>query len=718
MNKIVTINIGGIAITIEEDAFDALRDYLRNIGNHFKNTENGDEIISDIELRVGEVLQSKLSEAKISINIGDVEEVAQTMGYPSDFEVEDAQPSAEPEKKSKEKKSTDSKEKSSSRKTRRLFRDVENQKVGGVCGGLAKYFDFDPMVLRILWVLSLLVFGFGFWIYIILWAILPGAKTAADKLEMMGKSPNIENIKNTIQDEAKATYQRIATPENRKTISNFFESVIAFLRRAFGVFFKLFAIIAFVGIIILLVTSLIGIIFNGHFFNVNSNVRFDGHVFDALVLGTGSWLFKIAFYLIFAIPLVYIGMHILPELLSVPKPTKPIKQSMISGWFIVIILAIVGFFYSARQYQSEGIATEITTVEIDSDTLIIRVDDIFVEEFNATKHSIRLDVIQSDDGLVEIKTQKSARGSDEATAKSSTAHIADAYRLSKNTLMLSEKVLLKGDGKAVAPTLSITVKVPIGHTVIFHESTKKVIHNIENLQNIYDPNMAGHSFYMSEAGFRCLDCKSQDKRSSTKSYNQGFNRLEVSGALKVAIIEGEKQDVEIPERMDGKKWVDAEIHNNTLYLKQKNGLVSDNQEIMVYIPVLKSIKLTGASSARVDASELEKAYVDIELKGASKIKFVDAKCDKISLEMSGASYASFSGETDLLLLEADGASNFDGSGLTAENVNLDMTGASQAIIIAISEVTGNMKGASNFKYQGNPTIKVDRSVGASIKQMD
>ena len=118
---------------------------------------------------------------------------------------------------------------------------------------------------------------------------------------------------------------------------------------------------AFVGIIILLISSLMGILFNGHFFNLDSNIRIDGNVFNTVVLGAGSWFFKIAFYLIFAIPLVYLAIHILPEVLSsVPKPTKPVKQSMISGWFIAIILAIVGFFYNAREYQSEGIETNST----------------------------------------------------------------------------------------------------------------------------------------------------------------------------------------------------------------------------------------------------------------------------------------------------------------------------------------------------------------------
>ncbi len=188
------------------------------------------------------------------------------MGYPSDFEAEAEPQDTASEKASDEPKQAETKAKSS-RAKRRLFRDIDNQQICGVCAGLAKYLDFDPTVLRILWLVSLLVFGFGFWIYIILWAILPGAKTTAEKLEMMGESPNIENIKNSIHNEAKAAYERIASPANRKSVSNFFESFIGFLKRVFGAFFKLFAVMAFVGIIVLLISSLMGILFNGHFFN-------------------------------------------------------------------------------------------------------------------------------------------------------------------------------------------------------------------------------------------------------------------------------------------------------------------------------------------------------------------------------------------------------------------------------------------------------------------
>lgn len=654
----------------------------------------------------------------VTINISDVEDVAQTMGYPSDFEAEEETTSTKSTEESTNQGANQPKDKSTSRKTRRLFRDIDNQQIGGVCAGLAKYFDFDPTVLRILWVISLLVFGFGFWIYIILWAILPGAKTTAEKLEMMGESPNIENIKNTIHSEAKAAYERIATPENRRSVSHFFGSLIDLLKRVFGAFFKLFAVLAFVGIIILLITSLMGILFNGHFFNMDSNIRIDGHVFNMMVLGSGSWFFKIAFYLIFAIPLVYIASHILPEVLSVPKPTKPVRQSMISGWFIAIILAIVGFFYNARQYQSEGIATQVETLDVQSDTIIIRVDDLLAEEYVRTKRYLKLDVVQSTTGNIELKVQKSARGRNENVAKESTENIAPTYRLSKNTLLLSEKVLLNEQCRVISPEVTLTVKVPVGQTVIFHESTKRVIYHIDNLQDVYDPEMAGHVFYMSEAGFRCEDCTSKRTNKKYNRLDDSFDKIEVEGALTVNVIEGEVEGIDIPKREDGKEWVEVTVSNNVLELKQKKGFVGGDEIITVRLANLKGLEVSGSCKVTVDASDNLKSYFDLQFDGASKVVLNNISTEKLSVDGSGGTEATISGQTDLLFLELSGASGFDGNSLKAENVNVDMSGASTADVTVSGEVTGDLNGASKLKYRGNPSLKVDRSAGASLNQLN
>ena len=56
-----------------------------------------------------------------------------------------------------------------------IYRSRLNRKVGGVCGGLADYFKFDATILRLVWAISILVFGTGLLVYLIAWAILPEA---------------------------------------------------------------------------------------------------------------------------------------------------------------------------------------------------------------------------------------------------------------------------------------------------------------------------------------------------------------------------------------------------------------------------------------------------------------------------------------------------------------------------------------------------------------
>ncbi len=57
--------------------------------------------------------------------------------------------------------------------SRKLYRSRTNKVLGGVCAGLGEYFDIDPSLIRLLWVVIVLMGGSGILIYIILWIILP-----------------------------------------------------------------------------------------------------------------------------------------------------------------------------------------------------------------------------------------------------------------------------------------------------------------------------------------------------------------------------------------------------------------------------------------------------------------------------------------------------------------------------------------------------------------
>lgn len=57
--------------------------------------------------------------------------------------------------------------------TRALVRDPNNKMIAGVCSGIANYFGWDPTVVRVLFAISLLFGGSGFFVYIVLWIVMP-----------------------------------------------------------------------------------------------------------------------------------------------------------------------------------------------------------------------------------------------------------------------------------------------------------------------------------------------------------------------------------------------------------------------------------------------------------------------------------------------------------------------------------------------------------------
>lgn len=186
MKKTINTNINGISFIIDDDAYAVLNSYLNAIKSHFKNKKGSDEIIGDIESRIAELFQQMLNEKKQVLNIDDVNQVKEQMGQPSDFD-QDAEDETIYYAKT-----------SSSHK--RLYRDTNDRMIGGVCSGLAAYFNVDTVWIRLIFVIAILS-GVSALAYIILWIIIPAARTVSERLEMRGDPVNISNIEKSIREE-------------------------------------------------------------------------------------------------------------------------------------------------------------------------------------------------------------------------------------------------------------------------------------------------------------------------------------------------------------------------------------------------------------------------------------------------------------------------------------------------------------------------------------
>lgn len=186
MKKTLNINIKGIIFHLDEDAYTKLNSYLEEIKAHFRNKKGQEEIINDIENRIVELFQQKLNDKKQVIVIDDVEEVIGIMGHPADFD-EDSEEDQVSYLIQKGKK--------------RLFRNIDDRMLGGVCSGLGAYFNIDATWVRIAFLLALFLAGGSGLVYIVLWIVIPPARTVSEKLEMQGDPVTISNIEKAFKEE-------------------------------------------------------------------------------------------------------------------------------------------------------------------------------------------------------------------------------------------------------------------------------------------------------------------------------------------------------------------------------------------------------------------------------------------------------------------------------------------------------------------------------------
>jgi phage shock protein PspC (stress-responsive transcriptional regulator) len=185
MKITVSINLGGYFFNIDEDAYADLKRYLKNLELHFAGEESSSEILSDIESRMAELFRTKLTNYKQVINIEDVHQVITVLGTPEDISDTDG-PTA--------------RDKFSSPGYNRMYRDTDHRVIGGVCAGIAAYWDIELWLVRLIFFV-LAMMGVGILIYLILYIVLPEAKTTAEKIAMKGNPVNIHNIKDSVKKE-------------------------------------------------------------------------------------------------------------------------------------------------------------------------------------------------------------------------------------------------------------------------------------------------------------------------------------------------------------------------------------------------------------------------------------------------------------------------------------------------------------------------------------
>ncbi len=330
MKKTLTVNLNGRVFNIDEDAYELLDNYLRNLRIYFSKEEGYAEIISDFEARIEELFSERIKQGYEVISIEQVETVIKQIGKPEDFgdtgtsdagskkQAYGGQP-AEPSEEKKFRK--------------KYYRDIDNKMLGGVCAGLAAYFGLDVTPVRLIFVILLFVpYGWMIVLYLALWIIVPGAKTAKQKLEMRGEEVSVENIGKIVSEETIVSDRKNENSGCLGAGLNFIATTMKVILIGLGILIGI--PVAFVLVILLIVIFAVLFGVGGGLLSIP--LGFGPGIGIANFTVTHPTLALIAAILIVAIPLVLLIYSIVAHFAKL----TPLPNSVKWTGFIVWILSV------------------------------------------------------------------------------------------------------------------------------------------------------------------------------------------------------------------------------------------------------------------------------------------------------------------------------------------------------------------------------------------
>lgn len=397
MNEITRIHIAKTAYDIEIAAKKQLEKYIKSLETYTSDSE----VVQDIEIRMTELLAERGVAAGGVISSDDVSAIRKQLGEPYEFADGEGDMAVGPDV---------------SDSGRRLYRSTDNAVLGGVLSGVAAYFNVNPLWTRLVFVLLLFIsFGTAALIYVLFWIVIPPARTATEKLQLVGKDVTVESIRKLNSEEESAPSSKVAP---------ILQTVLAL---GLGTLSLLAAVVTFICTIWLVVGSMT---MTGQFMDLTNS--FAG-------LGDGNaWIV----WLVFSI--VIFGLVLLAALFGLIAYAffkKKFTKKMFASAIIIIVL---------------GIGAVISTIAIGS-TQSVRIANEARNMVQDTKANLPKEFASVKTITFKTEAEKTTPSQSYFSTYSSIRYIVDEgparYELSA---LPTAKPVITVDGEAA----TITLKIP------------------------------------------------------------------------------------------------------------------------------------------------------------------------------------------------------------------------------------------------------------------
>lgn len=517
MNKTTNIHLAQTLFSIDENAYALLKKYLENLELLFKNTEGAKDILEDIEARIAELFNGLKKDNLYVISVEDVEQVIETLGTPADL--------AEEEEEVNE-------SSTSYNGAKKLFRDPDDRFLGGVAGGLSHYVGLDSVWIRlILLILFFSSVGGVVLVYILLWILIPEAKTTAEKLMMKGEPVNVSNIKKKIKEEIDQVSEKVKDVDYKnmgdqlkKKSKDFSDLLLKLAKGVVKLLTLLIGVFLFFMSSIVLLTIFVGTVI--------------GSVFSAIVpqeimqfgLSLDIPVFILYFFaiLIVGIPFIFLftlGLQLLSQNKSVMNRFS--RLVLLGLWILSLIVLMVFGIIESKSFAINAKSTQnIIWEQQAQDTLKIYLNEdhkynetvtlfnqfTLVENETGEKfrldNNVRLWIGKNNDNTLEMIVEKNARGWNQSKASKNSKVIDYSLDYYDNQLIINDYWISPITHKNKPENVRLKLTVPEGKYIyIDNDLGPYLSHKIKNDRDYFRKRLAGHLWQMQAGELVCQDCE-------------------------------------------------------------------------------------------------------------------------------------------------------------------------------------------------------------------
>jgi phage shock protein PspC (stress-responsive transcriptional regulator) len=599
---------------------------------------------------------------------------------------------------------------------KKLFRDADRKVIGGVSGGLSAFLNIDITAIRVLFLVFTFAGGLGIFIYIVMWLILPEARSITDRMQMQGEAVTLSNIESSIKKSQEERGQE-ESPAAKVLMAPF--RLIGTLLQALGKILGPVLELVRVAIGILVVTIGLALVFSalvagGVTLGILSANAFGLPWMDhsdlnmpveALSRAFPTWV-AVAGFVALLVPAVFI------VLLGVSVVAKRIVFGPAVGWslfvmfFVSIALLGVGIPKIAYAFKQNGEYTVETAYTLTGKRAVLRINEIGMDDFNGALLTLKGYTGKEFKLVQNFRAQGSTRQKAIENAKMVEYHVIQQ----DSVLTFDSNITFKPDAIFRGQELELVLYIPYDYPFTMDSGISRFI-----TQYVDDDYEDSYMWKMSEArGLECMSCP----RSEVSEFNEdhaeegnlrGFTELDIEGRFDVRVYRGDVYSVKlIGTERDKERYTVSQMgqtltieydSNNKKKKFNLKDLTMEEVRIEITMPSLERVDATGIGTLRFDDFSVDDLTLDIQ--GPVKVRG-EVHTQKLSVNLSGKAEAELSGSTVMLDADVQLASRLKAYDLDAEDGIIEVNGASSAKVNVRGTLEIEEGVASDVDYRGTP----------------